>query len=96
MTRNKLGGAHTTIVGGRTGRKVAEIVARHPMVKRIIPSIISVKGAAGGKTVAKVLRSDARGNLRLLISSGTVSTGTAHHNNRGGLSGGGIAEVRVE
>jgi hypothetical protein len=29
------------------------------------------QGAAGGKTVAKVLRSDARGNLRLLISSGT-------------------------
>ena len=71
MTQTKLGGAHTTIIGGRTGRKVAEIVARHPMVKRIIPSVISVKGAAGGKTVAKVLRSDARGNLRLLISSGT-------------------------
>jgi hypothetical protein len=31
------------------------------MVKRIIPSIISVNGAAGGKPVAKVLRSDARG-----------------------------------
>nr|QNO49014.1 hypothetical protein KNGNHFEO_00010 [Methanosarcinales archaeon ANME-2c ERB4] len=55
MTQTKLGGAHTTIVGGRTGRKVAEIVARHPMVKRIIPSVISVKGAAGGKTVANVL-----------------------------------------
>lgn len=71
MTQTKLGGAHTTIVGGRTGKKAAEIVARHPMVKRIIPSVISVKGAAGGKTTAKVLRSDARGNLRLLISSGT-------------------------
>ena len=41
------------------------------MVTRIIPSVISVKGADGGKPVAKVLRSDARGNLRLLISSGT-------------------------
>jgi len=30
-----------------------------------------------------------------LISSGTVSTGTAHHNNRGGLSGWGIDEARV-
>ena len=96
MTQTKLGGAHTTIVGGRTGRKVAEIVARHPMVKRIIPSVISVKGAAGGKTTAKVLRSDARGNLRLLISSGTVSTGTAHHNNRGELSGWGNGEARVK
>ena len=41
------------------------------MVERIIPSVINVKGAAGGKTVARVLRSGARGNLRLLISSGT-------------------------
>ena len=41
------------------------------MVKRIIPSVISVKGAAGGKTVARVLRYGARGNLRLLITSGT-------------------------
>jgi hypothetical protein len=41
------------------------------MVKRIIPSVISVKGAAGGKTAAKVLRSDAGDNLHLLISSGT-------------------------
>jgi len=66
------------------------------MVKRIIPSGTSVNGAAGGgKTTAKVLRSDARGNLRLLSSSGTVSTGTAHHNNRGGLSGWGIDEARV-
>ncbi|MCK4811243.1 MAG: DUF2103 domain-containing protein [Methanosarcinales archaeon] len=71
MTQTKLGGAHTTIVGGRTGKKAAEIVARHPMVKRIIPSVISVKEAAGGKTTAKVLRSDAMGNLHLLISSGT-------------------------
>ena len=34
----------------------AEIVARHPMVERIIPSVISVKGTVGGKTAAKVLR----------------------------------------
>ena len=33
--------------------------------------VICVKGAAGGKTVAKVLRSDAKGNLHLLILSGT-------------------------
>jgi len=51
--------------------KAAEIVAWHPMVERIILAIISVKGAAGGKPVAKVLRSDARENLRPLISSGT-------------------------
>ena len=65
------------------------------MVKRIIPSGTSVNGAAGGgKTTAKVLRSDAR-EISASISSGTVSTGTAHHNNRGGLSGWGIDEARV-
>ncbi|NOQ32962.1 MAG: hypothetical protein GQ567_01995 [Methanosarcinales archaeon] len=34
MMQAELGGAHTTIVGGRTGKKAAEIVARHPMVER--------------------------------------------------------------
>jgi len=28
----------------REPKKAAEIVARHPMVERIIPSVISVKG----------------------------------------------------
>ena len=40
------------------------------MVEWIILAIISM-GAAGGKPVAKVLRSDTRGNLRPLLSSGT-------------------------
>ncbi len=68
---DKLGGAHSTVISGRTGKKVVRIVAKHPLVKRIVPTVISVKGHAGGKTTAKVLRPDARGNLRLLISSGT-------------------------
>ena len=42
-----------------------------PLTNKVLWCTIRVKGAAGGKTVAKVLRSDARGNLRLLISSGT-------------------------
>ena len=71
MKSSKLGGAHTTIIGGRTGKKAVEVVARHHNVKRIVPSVINVKGHAGGRTLAKVLRPDARGNLRLLISSGT-------------------------
>jgi len=36
-----------------------------------------------------------QGGISASISSGTVSTGTAHHNNRGGLSGWGIDEARV-
>ena len=67
----KIGGAHTTIIGGRTGRHVTECVAVHEEVKKIIPSVISVKnnGRSGGFS-AKVLRPDERGNLRLLIVEG--------------------------
>jgi len=36
-----------------------------------------------------------QGRIFASILSGTVSTGTAHHNNRGRLSGRGIAEARV-
>lgn len=68
--QNKLGGAHTTIIGGRTGKKLIRLVSQHPEVKKIIPSVISIKGIAGGNLTGKVLRSDARGNLRLLLSEG--------------------------
>lgn len=69
-SQNKLGGAHTTIIGGRTGKKLIRLVSQHPEVKKIIPSVISIKGIAGGNLTGKVLRSDARGNLRLLLSEG--------------------------
>ena len=68
--RNKLGGAHTTIIGGRAGKKLVKLVSQHPEIKKIIPSVISVKGMAGGSLTGKVLRADARGNLRLLLSEG--------------------------
>ncbi len=73
--KDKLGGAHTTIIGGRHGKKLLDLVSHHPCVKRIIPSVITTKGksAAGGSISAKVLRPDDRGNLRVLLSHGTSS-----------------------
>ncbi|MCD4703776.1 MAG: DUF2103 domain-containing protein [Methanosarcinaceae archaeon] len=73
--KDKLGGAHTTIIGGRHGKGLLSLVSQHPCVKRIIPSVITTKGksAAGGSISAKVLRSDDRGNLRVLLSRGTSS-----------------------
>jgi len=73
--QDKIGGAHTTIIGGRRGKKLVNIVCRHTDVKRIIPSVITVKGkgAAGGIISAKVLRADARGNLRMVITHGTAT-----------------------
>lgn len=69
-SKKKLGGAHTTIIGGRAGKKLVKLVSQHPDVKKVIPSVISVKGIAGGSLTGKVLRADARGNLRLLLSEG--------------------------
>ncbi|MDM7920508.1 MAG: DUF2103 domain-containing protein [Methanosarcina sp.] len=69
-SKNKLGGTHTTIIGGRAGKKLVKLVSQHPEIKKVIPSVISVKGVAGGKLTGKVLRADARGNLRLLLSEG--------------------------
>ncbi len=70
---SKLGGSHTTIIGGRAGKKIVSLVGQHPEVKKIIPSVITVKGKAnsGGMLSARIQRPDDRGNLRLLISHGT-------------------------
>jgi hypothetical protein len=89
-SKNKLGGAHTTIIGGRTGKKFVRLVSQHPEVKKVIPSVISVKGIAGGNLIGKVLRADARGNLRLLLSEGrsiqeirlVTTVGTAEEGDR--------------
>jgi len=89
-SKNKLGGAHTTIIGGRAGKKLVKLVSQHPEVKKVIPTVISVKGIAGGSLTGKVLRADARGNLRLLLSEGrsfqeirlVTTVGTAEEGDR--------------
>ncbi|MDI9394007.1 MAG: DUF2103 domain-containing protein [Euryarchaeota archaeon] len=89
-SKNKLGGAHTTIIGGRAGKKLIKLVSQHPEIKKVIPSIISVKGVAGGKLSGKVLRADFRGNPRLLLSEGrsfqevrlVTTVGTAEEGDR--------------
>jgi hypothetical protein len=86
----KLGGAHTTIIGGRAGKKLIRLISQHPAIKKVIPSVILVKGVAGGNLTGKVLRSDARGNLRLLLSEGrsfqeirlVTTVGTAEEGDR--------------
>jgi hypothetical protein len=90
FSKNKLGGVHTTIIGGRAGKKLVKLVSQHPEVKKVIPSVISVKGIAGGSLTGKVLRADARGNLRLLLSEGrsfqevrlVTTVGTAEEGDR--------------
>jgi hypothetical protein len=68
----KLGGAHSTLIGGRDGKRALEIVAEHPHVKKIIPGPIDA-GGSGSRTGlrAKATRADSNGNVRLLIRNGS-------------------------
>ncbi|MHB9288506.1 DUF2103 domain-containing protein [Halobacteriales archaeon Cl-PHB] len=68
----KLGGAHSTLIGGRTGRRALSVVAEHPHVKKIIPGPIDA-GGSGSRTGlrAKATRADDTGNVRLLIRDGS-------------------------
>ncbi|MFB6137541.1 MAG: DUF2103 domain-containing protein [Halobacteriaceae archaeon] len=69
----KIGGAHSTLIGGRTGRRAVHTVAGHPHVKKVVPGPISSGGggARGGLT-AKVTRADEGGNVRLLLRDGST------------------------
>ncbi|MFB6154929.1 MAG: DUF2103 domain-containing protein [Haloferacaceae archaeon] len=68
----KLGGRHSTVIGGRTGRRAIGVVAEHPHVKKIIPGPIDA-GGTGSQTGlrAKVTRADDNGNVRLLLRDGS-------------------------
>jgi hypothetical protein len=70
--REKLGGRHSTLIGGRRGRRAIGVVAGHPHVKKIIPGPIDA-GGKGSQTGlrAKVTRADDNGNVRLLLRDGS-------------------------
>jgi len=69
---DKIGGAHTTLVGGRGGRRAIQVVAGHPHVKKIVPGPIDA-GGTGSRTGlrAKATRADDNGNVRLLVRDGS-------------------------
>ncbi|ELZ89947.1 DUF2103 domain-containing protein [Haloferax sulfurifontis] len=68
----KLGGSHSTLIGGRRGRRAIGVVAGHPHVKKVIPGPIDA-GGTGSRTGlrAKVTRADDNGNVRLLLRDGS-------------------------
>ena len=72
LVKRKIGGNHTTIIGGRRGRKLVLEIAKNEMVKKIIPGIIKVSMSPGVGFRAKILRPDSRGNLRLLLREGST------------------------
>ena len=68
----KIGGSHSTVIGGRTGMQAIRTVADHPNVKKIIPGPIDAGGTGSQSGLrAKVSRAGDDGNLRLLIRDGS-------------------------
>lgn len=68
----KLRGSHSTVVGGRTGRRAVLLVAGHPHVKAVIPGPIESGGRPGRGAIAKVTRAGGDGNVRLLLRDGST------------------------
>ncbi len=68
----KLGGSHSTLIGGRDGQAALETVADHPHVKKIVPGPIDAGGSGSRTGVrAKATRADDTGNVRLLLRDGS-------------------------
>jgi hypothetical protein len=68
----KLGGRHSTLIGGRKGRRAIGVVAEHPHVKKIVPGPIDAGGSSTSSGLrAKVTRADDTGNVRLLLREGS-------------------------
>ncbi|MFB6126368.1 MAG: DUF2103 domain-containing protein [Halolamina sp.] len=68
----KLGGSHSTLIGGRTGREAILTAADHPHVKKLIPGPIDAGGNGSRSGLrAKVTRADDNGNVRLLLRDGS-------------------------
>ncbi|ERG99495.1 MAG: putative metal-binding protein [Haloquadratum sp. J07HQX50] len=70
--KEKIGGSHTTLIGGRPGQNAIKVVAGHPHVKKIIPGPIDASGTGSQSGLrAKVTRADTNGNVRLLLRDGS-------------------------
>ena len=68
----KIGGSHSTLIGGRTGIRAVQTVAAYPHVKKVVPGPIDAGGTGSQSGLrAKVTRADDGGNLRLLLRDGS-------------------------
>ncbi|ELY94940.1 hypothetical protein C482_17743 [Natrialba chahannaoensis JCM 10990] len=68
----KIGGSHSTLIGGRTGMRAIQTVAGHPHVKKVIPGPIDAGGTGSQSGLrAKVTRADDGGNVRMLLRDGS-------------------------
>jgi|Deesub1362A_J573_1020465.scaffolds.fasta_scaffold00524_18 hypothetical protein len=67
---DKIGGAHSTVIGGRAGMKLLLRLASSPYVKKIVPGVIESAGISGGGVRIKLTRCDEKGNVRALLING--------------------------
>lgn len=68
----KIGGSHSTLIGGRDGQRIVREVASHPNVKKVVPGPIeSGGGSSDGGVRGKATRADRNGNVRVLIRDGS-------------------------
>lgn len=68
----KIGGSHSTLVGGREGLRAAKTVAGHPHVKRVVPGPIESGGGGSRSGLrANATRAGEDGNLRLRVRDGS-------------------------
>ncbi len=68
----KLGGSHTTLIGGRAGMRAIHHVAGHPHVKKVVPGPIDAGGSGSQSGLrAKATRAGTNGNVRLLLRNGS-------------------------
>lgn len=71
----KVGGSHTTIIGGRNGQNAIHKVAPVSYVKKVIPGTIDVGGSSGNGFRVESKRVENNGNLRVLLKhGGTIQT----------------------
>ncbi len=70
--REKIGGTHSTLIGGRRGQRAIQTVAGHPHVKKVVPGPIDAGGTGSQSGLrAKATRPDDNGNVRLLLRDGS-------------------------
>lgn len=71
----KVGGSHTTVIGGRNGQNTIHEIASVPYVKKVIPGPIDGGGSSGNGFRVDSKRVENNGNLRVLIKNGgTIQT----------------------
>jgi hypothetical protein len=71
--RSKIGGKHSTIIGGRKSLILLSRIALNLNVKKIVPGMILAKKEPVGKGMRlKIAEVNKNGNIKLILSEGSL------------------------